>query len=149
MPFKILTSVNFPRVVVIGTMIGGGLLSAMTGGSGAEILLASMIGPGTALLSNTAINLIRKAKGEQPLNLSASGIEVGDLETLGSLLAGAAVSKGVLHEQSPVGVLKQSVAITGTYLVAKTLHNVSQQVAGNDALSMENTDGLRKRKKLQ
>ncbi|MBN9286345.1 MAG: hypothetical protein BGO43_12725 [Gammaproteobacteria bacterium 39-13] len=148
MPFKLFTSVNFPRIAVVGSVFIGGALSAIAGGSGTEILIASMIGPGTALLSNTAINLIRKAKGEQPLNLSASGIEVGDLETLGSLLAGAAVSKGVLHEQSPVGVLKQTVAITGTYLVGRTLHSAAQQIAGNDAQSMEN-NGLRKRKKLQ
>lgn len=142
------TRVNLPRIVVLATAVGGGVLSFATGGSGAEILLASMIGPGTALASNMAINLIRKFKGEQPLNLSASGIEVGDLEVLGSLLAGATVSKAVLHEESPVGVLKQTVAATGTYLVAKTLHNVSQQVAQSSGIALSNDgNGLRTRRR--
>lgn len=145
------TNVNVPRAVVVATAIGSGALSFAMGGSGAEILLMSMMVPGAALTGNMLTNAIRKLKGERPLNLSASGIEVGDIETLAALLGGYGFSKGVLHEQSPVGVLKQTVAGPGLLLIAKTAYTLSRDVAPSNSSSDENGNNsveTKKKKRL-
>ncbi|MGD9591981.1 MAG: hypothetical protein AB7V32_05630 [Candidatus Berkiella sp.] len=136
---KIFTNVSFSKIVALGSAALGFGVAAYTGASPLETLLATLAVPGTLLVAATGGKLFAKFTGnDQNVEIDASAI--GDVETLGALLAGGVYAYN--FAESPAQAVAELTAVPWIVMLAKTLANRGQ-TAANDVAPARSRKQLR------